>query len=75
MRKRILVIESLFRELGFNQQALYCYTKLYSLDPDNVDALWDRATLAREMHDLRTVGVSSSSFTLTHLFIRLVILS
>ncbi|KAF8549682.1 TPR-like protein [Imleria badia] len=42
------------RDLGFNQQALYCYTKLYSLDPENVDALWDRASLAREMRDLRT---------------------
>ncbi|KIJ64224.1 hypothetical protein HYDPIDRAFT_175610 [Hydnomerulius pinastri MD-312] len=40
--------------LGFNQQALYCYTKLYSLDPTNVDALWDRASLAKEMNDLRT---------------------
>ncbi|KAF9241292.1 hypothetical protein BU15DRAFT_73419 [Melanogaster broomeanus] len=45
------------RTLGFNQQALYCYTKLYSLDPTNVDALWDRATLAKEMNDLRTVSV------------------
>ncbi|KAG8215367.1 hypothetical protein J3R82DRAFT_8964 [Butyriboletus roseoflavus] len=42
------------RHLGFNQQALYCYTKLYSLDPENVDALWDRASLAGEMRDLRT---------------------
>ncbi|KIK91737.1 hypothetical protein PAXRUDRAFT_148847 [Paxillus rubicundulus Ve08.2h10] len=42
------------RSLGFNQQAVYCYTKLYSLDPTNVDALWDRASLAKEMNDLRT---------------------
>ncbi|KAG6331587.1 hypothetical protein ID866_7502 [Astraeus odoratus] len=42
------------RELGYNQQALYCYSKLYSLDPSNVDALWDRATLAKETNDLRT---------------------
>ncbi|KAF8126331.1 hypothetical protein EV363DRAFT_1174437 [Boletus edulis] len=42
------------RDLGFNQQALYCYTKLCSLDPENVDALWDRASLAKEMRDLRT---------------------
>ncbi|KAG9310821.1 hypothetical protein JVU11DRAFT_8674 [Chiua virens] len=42
------------RELGFNQQALYCYTKVYNLDPVNVDALWDRASLAGEMRDLRT---------------------
>ena len=42
------------REHGYNQQALYCYRKLYRLDPTNVDALWDRASLAREMGELRT---------------------
>jgi tetratricopeptide (TPR) repeat protein len=43
------------RDMGYNQQALYCYRKLYSLDPNNVDALWDRASLAKEMGDLRIV--------------------
>lgn len=42
--------------LGYNQQALYCYSKVYSLDPTNVDALWDRASLAKEMNDLRVVS-------------------
>ncbi|KAF9481095.1 TPR-like protein [Pholiota conissans] len=42
------------REHGYNQQALYCYRKVYSLDPANVDALWDRAALAKEMGDFRT---------------------
>ncbi|KAG5642746.1 hypothetical protein DXG03_002261 [Asterophora parasitica] len=42
------------RELGHNQQALYCYRKVYSLDPTNVDALWDRASLAKETGDLKT---------------------
>lgn len=42
------------RELGYNQQALYCYRKIYSLDPTNVDALWDRASLAKEMGEFRT---------------------
>lgn len=42
------------REHGFNQQALYCYRKVYRLDPANVDALWDKASLAREMGELRT---------------------
>ncbi|KAF8883905.1 hypothetical protein CPB84DRAFT_1750548 [Gymnopilus junonius] len=42
------------REHGYNQQALYCYRKVYSLDPANVDALWDRASLAKEMGDFRT---------------------
>ncbi|KAG0701633.1 hypothetical protein DFH29DRAFT_806009 [Suillus ampliporus] len=41
------------RDLGYNQQALYCYSKVYSLDPTNVDALWDRASLAKEINDLR----------------------
>ncbi|KAF9459393.1 hypothetical protein BDZ94DRAFT_1199583 [Collybia nuda] len=42
------------REHGYNQQALYCYRKVYSLDPTNVDALWDRASLAKETGDLKT---------------------
>lgn len=42
------------REQGYNQQALYCYRKVYSLDPTNVNALWDRASLAKEIGDLRT---------------------
>ncbi|KAL0577198.1 transcription factor TFIIIC subunit tfc4 [Marasmius crinis-equi] len=41
------------KDLGFHQQALYCYRKVYSLDPANVDALWDRAVLAKEIGDLR----------------------
>ncbi|KDR78033.1 hypothetical protein GALMADRAFT_245006 [Galerina marginata CBS 339.88] len=41
------------REHGYNQQALYCYRKVYSLDPTNVDALWDRASLAKEIGDFR----------------------
>ncbi|KAF9011799.1 hypothetical protein BDQ17DRAFT_1420213 [Cyathus striatus] len=42
------------REHGYNQQALYCYRKAYSLDPSNVDALWDRASLAKEIGDFKT---------------------
>ncbi|KAG2354401.1 hypothetical protein BDR07DRAFT_1306230 [Suillus spraguei] len=41
------------RDLGYNQQAIYCYSKVYSLDPTNVDVLWDRASLAKEINDLR----------------------
>ncbi|KAI0945905.1 hypothetical protein AcV7_010019 [Taiwanofungus camphoratus] len=41
-------------EIGHNQQALYCYGKIYSLDPTNVNALWDRASLAKEIGDLKT---------------------
>ncbi|EIW58576.1 TPR-like protein [Trametes versicolor FP-101664 SS1] len=42
------------RTLGYNQQALYCYGKMYHLDPTNVNALWDRASLAKEIGDLKT---------------------
>ncbi|EIN05645.1 TPR-like protein [Punctularia strigosozonata HHB-11173 SS5] len=41
------------REMGYMQQALYCYRKIYSLDPDNVHALWERASLAKEVGDVR----------------------
>lgn len=51
----VLTLFTLLRELGYNQQALYCYRKVYSLDPNNVDALWDRASLAKETGDLKTV--------------------
>ncbi|CDO69335.1 hypothetical protein BN946_scf184746.g16 [Trametes cinnabarina] len=42
------------RTLGYNQQALYCYGKIYHLDPTNINALWDRASLAKEIGDLKT---------------------
>lgn len=43
------------RELGHNQQALYCYGKVYNLDPSMLNALWDRATLAKEIGELKIV--------------------
>jgi hypothetical protein len=46
------------RDMEFAQQALYCYGKVYALDPDHVDAMWDRATLAKELGDLKTVRVA-----------------
>ncbi|KAJ7634784.1 TPR-like protein [Roridomyces roridus] len=42
------------KELGYNQQALYCWGKQSRLDPANVNAQWDRASLARDMGDLKT---------------------
>ncbi|KAI0766969.1 TPR-like protein [Trametes elegans] len=42
------------RSLGYNQQALYCYAKMYHLDPTNVNAMWDRASLAKDIGDLKT---------------------
>lgn len=41
------------RARGYHQQALYCYGKLYQLDPSNINALWDRASLAKEIGELR----------------------
>lgn len=40
------------RETGHVQQALYCLSKAVRLDPTNVDAIWDRASLAKEVGDL-----------------------
>ncbi|KAF8575754.1 TPR-like protein [Ramaria rubella] len=42
------------RNLGFFQQALYCYRKACTLDPGDVNAQWDRAFLSKEIGDLRT---------------------
>jgi len=41
--------------MGYNQQALYCYRKVYSLDPANVHALWERAVLAKNIGEFSTV--------------------
>ncbi|EKM52010.1 uncharacterized protein PHACADRAFT_150922 [Phanerochaete carnosa HHB-10118-sp] len=46
------------RREGYHQQALYCYRKLHQLDPDNLNALWDRATLAKQLGEPRTARVS-----------------
>ena len=50
--------------MGLSKQALYCYSKAYSLDPTNVDALWDRAILAKEMGQINTVR--SAIFIVLH---------
>ncbi|KAI0031922.1 TPR-like protein [Vararia minispora EC-137] len=41
------------REKGFNRQSLYCLSKVCSLDPENVNAFWDRAFLAKELGEHR----------------------
>ena len=51
-------VDRVVRELGFSKQALYCYSKAYGLDPTNVDALWDRAILAKEIGQINTVCVT-----------------
>ena len=43
--------------MGFSKQALYCYSKAYSLDPTNVNMLWDRAILAKEIGQINTVRI------------------
>jgi hypothetical protein len=43
-------------DMGYTEQALYCYGKVYSLDPTNVNAMWDRAALAKEFGNLRIVS-------------------
>lgn len=51
--------------MSFNRQALYCYGKVHSLDPSNLNALWDRAALAKEIGDSRAVGI----FVALHLLV------
>ncbi|KAG8952110.1 transcription factor TFIIIC subunit tfc4 [Tulasnella sp. 424] len=41
------------REAGQMQQALYCFRKAVSLDPRDVDAIWDRSVMLRETGQLR----------------------
>lgn len=40
------------RDSGHSQQALYCLGKAMRLGPTNFDAIWDRASLAKEVGDL-----------------------
>ncbi|KAJ7848411.1 hypothetical protein B0H13DRAFT_2361910 [Mycena leptocephala] len=49
---------SAWSEMGYPQQALYCWAKGYHIDPNNVAALWDRAMLAKELGDLRTTRIA-----------------
>ncbi|KAJ7159083.1 TPR-like protein [Mycena crocata] len=46
------------RELGYRQQALYCWAKAGNIDPTNVQAQWDRAVLARELGDFNTTRIA-----------------
>lgn len=48
------------RDLGLRRQALYCLGKAARLDPENLDALWDRASLAKDMNELK---VARNSYT------------
>ncbi|KAJ7143345.1 TPR-like protein [Mycena crocata] len=41
------------RDLKCYRQALYCWGKVVTFDPDNLHAQWDRAMLARDMGDLQ----------------------
>lgn len=49
---------------------MYCYGKAYALDSNHVDAMWDRASLAKEVGDMRVVRIhmtSSDNFLPGHL--------
>ena len=59
--RNLIFMDQSCRDMGLKQQALYCYRKAYSLDPTNVDALWDRASLAVEMGELKTACLTSLS--------------
>lgn len=48
--------------MGFLQQAAYCYRKVIVIDPQDVDALWDRSYLLREMGEVRNVHSSGRLF-------------
>ena len=50
------LLGALCRASGYDQQALYCYGKIYKLDPTNVGVLWDRAMLAKEIGELKVVS-------------------
>ncbi|KAF7297042.1 TPR-like protein [Mycena indigotica] len=42
------------KELGYPQQALYCWNKGHHVDPSNVAALWDCAMLAQSVNDMKS---------------------
>ncbi|TCD69113.1 transcription factor TFIIIC subunit tfc4 [Steccherinum ochraceum] len=46
------------RNIGNHKQALYCYQKLYRFDPSNINALWDRAALAKDVGELRIASTA-----------------
>ncbi|EJD05267.1 TPR-like protein [Fomitiporia mediterranea MF3/22] len=46
------------QESGQAQQALYCLAKAIRLDPTNYDAIWDRASLAKELGNLPVARIS-----------------
>lgn len=46
------------RDMGLVEQALYCYGKVYKLDPTNVNAMWDRSVLAKEFGEMRIARFS-----------------
>ena len=60
------------RELGFSQQALYCYGKVVGLDPANVNALWERASLGQEIGDLKKVRGPAFPYSspVAHIFLQ-----
>lgn len=57
-----------YRDMGYTQQAIYCFRKVLVIDPYDMDALWDRSYLLKVSGDLRRVwGILNMLFvTLTN---------
>lgn len=49
------------RDAGATMQAIYCYKKALDLDPKDVDALWDRSVIFREIGEHLKVRLSGRS--------------
>ncbi|KDQ11782.1 hypothetical protein BOTBODRAFT_113883 [Botryobasidium botryosum FD-172 SS1] len=54
------------RDMGNLQQAIYCFRKVISMDPGDVDAMWDRAFLLKQVGDLR--GVFNGFLSILRIF-------
>ena len=48
------------RELGYLQQAIYCFRKILYIDPQDLDALWDRSYLYKMQGDYKKAWIFSA---------------
>lgn len=60
----------LYRDMGYVQQACYCFRKVLSIDPYDMDALWDRSYLLKVSGDSRKV-IGALVFCAAYLYLRL----
>lgn len=47
-----------YRDLGFIQQAIYCFQQALKADKSDVDAMWDRAILLKDVGQTKQVKSS-----------------